>query len=75
MKNAEKDDLSGIPVRVVTPVYLAVMALDVGRAKDMARVIALIEQGAVTKGEISELAGKYSLLPAWEKFERKFFDE
>ncbi len=75
MKNAEKVDLSGIPVRVVTPAYLALMALDVGRAKDMARIIALIEQAAVTKEDIRELAGKYALLPAWVKFERKFFDE
>lgn len=75
MKNAEKDELDGVPVRVVSPAYLAVMALDVGRAKDLARVLALIEQGAVTKDEISELAGQYSLLPAWKTFERKFSDE
>ncbi len=75
MTNAEKDNLGGVPIRVVTPVYLAVMALDVGRAKDLARILALIEQGAVTKGEIRGLAGKYALLPAWEKFERRFSDE
>ena len=75
MENADTDVLDGVPVRVVTPAYLAVMALDVGRAKDMARVLALLEQEAVTRREIRHLAEKHGLLAAWEKFENRFADE
>ncbi|MDT8391585.1 MAG: hypothetical protein RRC34_13870 [Lentisphaeria bacterium] len=75
MENAETGELDGMPIRVVTPAYLAVMALEVGRAKDLARVLALIEQDAVTKEDIRNLAEKHGLLPAWEDFKRKFSDE
>ena len=43
MLNAEDAKFDDMSVKVVAPVYLAVIALSVGRAKDCARVLALVE--------------------------------
>jgi len=72
MLNAEPAEIDDISVRVVTPVYLAVIALSVGRAKDYARILALVEEGVVSNEEIQTLSGKYDLADAWKKFEKRF---
>lgn len=74
IREAAPGDLDGIPLRVVRADYLAAIALSVGRAKDLARVLALREAGAVTGGEISELAARHKLTSEWNVF-RKRFDE
>jgi hypothetical protein len=69
---AETDDLDGTPIRVVRADYLAVIALSVGRSKDLARVLALREAGAVTDGEISDLADTHGLTAKWQEFKERF---
>jgi hypothetical protein len=51
---------------------LAVIALSVGRSKDLARVLALREAGAVDDERIAELAGDYGLQAAWQSFKERF---
>ncbi len=75
MLNAEAAEFDDISVRVVTPAYLAVIALSVGRAKDHARILALIEEGVVTKEHIENLSLKYDLVNAWKIFKRRFCDD
>ena len=75
MLNADDTEFEDLSIKVVTPVYLAVIALSVGRAKDFARVLALVEEGVVTKEEIANLAVKYDLSAAWAKFERRFWND
>ncbi|MBN1355365.1 hypothetical protein JXA40_03735 [bacterium] len=72
MERAEIADLEGIPFRVVRAEYLAVIALSVGRAKDFARILALLETGATETGQISELAEKHGLSKKWIEFKRRF---
>jgi len=72
MQNAELGDVEGAPLRVVRADYLAVIALSVGRAKDLARILALREAGAVTDAQIAELAGQHGLAPAWKTFLERF---
>ncbi len=72
VRDAETGDIDGIPLRVVRADYLAVIALSVGRAKDLARVLALREAGAVTDRQISELATRYDLARAWAVFLERF---
>ena len=43
VNRAETADFEGVPFRVAGAVYPAVIALSVGRAKDFARVLALLE--------------------------------
>jgi len=72
---AETADFDGTRFRVVGAVYLAVIAISVGRAKDFARVLALLESGAVTRGDTGALAERHGLAGAWARFSRRFLDD
>ena len=72
---AETADFDGTPFRVVGALYLAVMAISVGRAKDFARVLALLESGAVSRDDTAALAGRHGLADAWARFSRRFLDD
>lgn len=72
---AETADFDGIPFRVVDPAYLAVIALSVGRAKDCARVLALLESGSVTRAQVALVAAREGLSDAWTRFSTRFLDE
>ncbi len=72
MELAEIADFDGVPLRVVRATHLAVIALSVGRAKDFARVLALLESGSVTRDELERLATRHGLAGAWERFEGRF---
>ena len=72
MEQAETADFEGVPLRVVEAKYLAVIALNVGRAKDLARILALHEAGAVTWQEVSMIANQYGLSHEWKRFKNRF---
>jgi hypothetical protein len=74
LEQAETADLEGIPLRVVRADHLAVIALSVGRAKDFARVLALLEAESVTQDEVARLAERHDLGAAWRRFEKRFLD-
>lgn len=71
-ERAEVADFAGVPFRVVRADYLAVIALSVGRAKDYARVLSLLEAKATTSEAVRSLATAHDLLPAWERFVDRF---
>jgi hypothetical protein len=75
MEQADTADFEGIPFRVVRADHLAVIALSVGRAKDLTRILALLESGSVSREEIAHLAERHDLSKAWERFEARFLDE
>ena len=75
MEQAETADFEGVPLRVVRADYLAVIALSVGRPKDLTRILALLESSSVKQGDIKSLAGRFDLSEAWQWFEKKFFNE
>jgi hypothetical protein len=74
IQEAETGDIDGMSLRVVRADYLAVIALSVGLAKDFTRILALREAGAVENKQISDLAVRYNLTAAWNKFV-ELFDE
>ena len=74
IREAETADVDGVPVRVVRADYLAVIALSVGRAKGLSRVMALCEAGATSDAEIEALAAKFGHTAAWEAFRERFRD-
>ena len=59
-------------MRVVSADYLAVIALSVGRAKDLARIVALREADAVTDERIAKLAAQQGLSEVWQRFLERF---
>lgn len=72
LEQADTADLEGVQIRVVRANYLALIALSVGRAKDYARILAMLESGSVTQKKIKNLAEKYGLLDAWNDFRARF---
>jgi hypothetical protein len=74
LEHAETADFEGVPLRVVRADYLAVIALSVGRAKDYARILALLESGSVSRVDIGRLAARHGLAEAWRRFESRFID-
>jgi hypothetical protein len=74
MEQAETADFEGVPLRVVRPDYLAVIALGAGRAKDQQRIMDLIESKSTSRKEIESLAARYGLTEAWQRFAKRFLD-
>jgi hypothetical protein len=72
MERAETTDYEGIPLRVVRADHLAVIALSVGRPKDLTRILSLLESGSVTRLAVKSLAARYGLGEAWKQFETRF---
>ena len=75
MEQAATADFDGVPFRVVRADHLAVIALSVGRAKDLARILALLESGSVSREAITNLAARHDLAAAWQRFEERFLDD
>jgi len=75
LAKAESEAIEGVPLRVVGADYLALLALSVGRSKDYTRILALLESGGVGRDRLAELAGRYGLGEAWQRFEGKFLNE
>ena len=74
VREAETDEIEGVQVRVVSAAHLAVIALSVGRAKDFARILALLEAGAVSLESVEALAARHGLSAQWQAFKRKFLE-
>ena len=72
MEEAETGEIDGKPLRVVRADYLAVIALSVGRPKDFARILALVEGDATTAAAIAGLAARHGLSEAWHRFQERF---
>lgn len=75
LEQAEAADFEGVPFRVVSADHLAVIALSVGRAKDYARILGLLESGSVSREQLAQLAARHGLAEAWTRFEARFLND
>ncbi len=75
VEQAEVADFEGLALRVVRADHLAAIALATGRAKDLARIVALLEAGAVSRQALAGLADRHGLAEAWRRFEFRFLDD
>jgi hypothetical protein len=75
LEQAETADFEGVAFRVVRADHLAVIALSVGRAKDLTRILSLLESGSVSQDAIKSLAARHGLADAWQRFENKFLHD
>ena len=75
MEQAVTADFEGVAFRVVRADHLAVIALSVGRAKDLTRILALLESGSVSQEAIESLAARHGLADAWQRFENRFLND
>lgn len=63
------------PARVFTAEHLAAIALQVGRAKDKARLLQFVEAGVLDPERFQAILGRHRLTGAWELFGRQFLSE
>lgn len=75
LEHAETADFEGTPIRVVRADHLAVIALGAGRAKDHARILALLESGNASREQVARLAAQHGLADAWTRFEARFLND
>ena len=75
MEQADTADFEGIPLRVVRADYLGVIALSAGRAKDLTRILALLESGSVAQEVIADLAERHDLSEEWKRFKTRLLDD
>lgn len=72
LASASTVDVEGVPARVFSAEHLAAVALQTGRAKDKARLLQFIEEGAIDSARFQEIVNRNDLVEAWAKFERQF---
>lgn len=72
LAEAIEHDLEGTPVRVFSAEHLCAIALQVGRAKDKARVLQFIEAGALDAASFQSILTRHGLTGRWQQFERQF---
>ena len=75
LAQAVEIDVEGEPARVFTAEHLAAIALQTGRAKDKARLLQFIEEGALDAIRFQEIVRRHNLVDAWAKFERQFLTD
>jgi hypothetical protein len=74
MREAHPFEIEGVPIRVVRADHLAAIALSTGRPKDFARVLSLLDSGAVTQAQLESLADRHGLSIAWRRFKSRFLE-
>jgi len=75
LAHARKIDVDGVPARVFSAEHLAAIALQTGRAKDKARLLQFLEEGALDGPRFQEIVQRYGLVDAWTRFERQFISD
>jgi hypothetical protein len=71
LETAEETEVDGSHTRVVSALFLALMALKTGRVKDHLRVVSLLEVHAITPEELAAAADSRGLSDKWNQFQRK----
>jgi hypothetical protein len=74
LREAIEEDVGGNPVRVFSAEHLAAIALEVGRAKDKARVLQFLEEGALNLARFEDIIRRHALQARWETFQRQFLE-
>ncbi len=63
------------PARVFTAEHLAAIALQVGRAKDKARLLQFIEAGVLDADRFQAIVARHHLSEAWQRFAQQFLTD
>jgi len=75
LAEAVESDVEGLPARIFTAEHLAAIALQTGRAKDKARLLAFVESGVLDRTRFQAILTRHGLIDAWLKFERQFLSD
>jgi hypothetical protein len=72
LTQAMTPDVDGTSARVFTAEHLAAIALQTGRAKDKARRLQFIEEGALDAERFQQILARHDLVARWHQFQRQF---
>lgn len=75
LEEAREVDVDGLPARVFSAEHLAIIALQTGRAKDKARLLQFVEEGALDASRFQAIVKRHGLIDAWTRFERQFITD
>ncbi|MGQ0816296.1 MAG: hypothetical protein ACT4O1_17850 [Gemmatimonadota bacterium] len=75
LANAVTIDVDGKPARVFTAEHLAAVALEMGRAKDKARLVQFVEADVLDIDAFESLVARFGLSDRWREFERTFLKD
>lgn len=71
-EHEREPEREGVQTRVVTALSLALIALETGRTKDYLRIETLLESGAVSSGQISQMVSEFGLSEKWSAHQERF---
>lgn len=63
------------PARVFTAEHLAVIALQMGRPKDKARLLQFVESGVLNSDRFHAIVSRHQLGGAWQRFAAQFLSD
>jgi len=75
LREAVEVEVDGTRARVFTSEHLAAIALQTGRAKDKARLLQFVEEGALEVERFMSIVARHGLGEAWTRFERQFLTD
>lgn len=68
-------EVAGVAARVMRIEHLMAIALQTGRPKDQARLIAFVESGLADEARLGEILGRHGLLERWNVFSQSFLKQ
>jgi hypothetical protein len=75
LEQAMDTEVEGVRARVFTEEHLAAIALQIGRAKDKARLLQFVESGSLDAGRFQNIIVRHGLQAAWTRFEQQFLTD
>jgi len=75
VEQAPTHDYEGVPARVMSAEHLMAIALQTGRAKDYARLVAFVEAAVADAARLDDILGRHGLREAWQRFKSRYLDE
>ena len=75
LESAIETDLEGEPAWIFSAEHLAAIALQTGRAKDMARVLQFVESGVLDADKFESIISRHGLEGQWKHFKQAFFGD
>lgn len=69
---AVETEVDGLRTWVMTAEHLVALALQLGRAKDFARILQFIDAGVLDTTSLDQILARHGLLEKWEQFGDKF---
>jgi hypothetical protein len=74
VEQARVVDYEGVPTRVMSAEHLMAIAVQTGRTKDHARLVAFVESGVADRARLDDILSRHGLNAAWQRFAARYLD-